>query len=735
MANRYSDNNHGNRSRGSRDGRSSSNGGRYGSSSRDYRDSYRSSRDSYRDSRNSYGSGSGYDSDYDERRASRASSRNRSSRGNRDRYGDSSRSSRSRVSSRNGYSESRSSRGSSSRGSSYRGSDNSRGAGRGDNRDRTSRSYGSTSRYDGGSSKGRIESAIFNDEKAIKNSNRAPWILVFFLVFAAILFGRLFFLQVIVAGDYSSQAHARMTDDSVVYAKRGTIYDRNGNVLATSVQATSIYCNPKEVTDAQQASQILAEILGGDQQEYLDDLTKDSTFVYILRKGDSEKAEQLKNKYTELQQQIDAEPVAEGQEARSNPLTGIHYLDDMKRVYPYGRVAGQVIGYVGTDGDGLSGLELEYNDILKGTNGHRVVEYGKGGIAIPGGTKVDEEAVDGQDIMISIDIDLQQHAEEQLAAYAAEGGTNNASIIIEEGSTGEIYAAASLPFYDLNDVSNAEEGASSLKAISTIYEPGSVFKSVTAAALLEEGKATPSEGLYVPPSLKYGDRTITDAHAHGGEYLTFQQVLEQSSNIGISLLEERLGDATFYSYLTKFGFGSATGVDYPGESAGILQEYSNWSDVHEANISFGQGISVTSMQMVSFYSMVAAGGTYVKPHFLIGYPSSNQTVEYDKTQVLSQSSCDQLTQMLIGVVENGTGKAAAIQGYDVAGKTGTSQKVLDDGSYSDNQYWIDFDGFIANTDSTLACVVMMDNPSTSAAMPTFRGVMGYVATKYGLVAK
>ncbi|MGI6217617.1 MAG: penicillin-binding transpeptidase domain-containing protein, partial [Coriobacteriales bacterium] len=189
---------------------------------------------------------------------------------------------------------------------------------------------------------------------------------------------------------------------------------------------------------------------------------------------------------------------------------------------------------------------------------------------------------------------------------------------------------------------------------------------------------------------------------------------------------------TFYKYLEMFGFGKATGVDYPGESDGILADYQDWSEVQEANISFGQGISVTTIQMASFYGMIASGGTYVQPHFLIGYPNSDETVEYDKTQMLTTDVCDQLTDMLTGVVTDGTGAAAAVEGYTVAGKTGTAQKITDSGEYSEGAYVISFDGYLANSSSSLACVVSIDNPETSAAMPVFSSVMEYAAQRYGI---
>ncbi|MGI6217775.1 MAG: penicillin-binding transpeptidase domain-containing protein, partial [Coriobacteriales bacterium] len=461
-----------------------------------------------------------------------------------------------------------------------------------DSRSRRSSRGGSGS----GGSRGSLTAVDFFSTDDGRKSSRDAILLLVLAIFALVLFIRLFDLQVVQAEEYRQNAASQRTLDEVVYAKRGTIYDRNGNILATSVDATTIYANPSEIDDPKATSEILADVLGGDASDYLDKISGDNTFVYILRKGDVSKAEALQKKYDELQQEVDTQKAATGTE-QTNALDGIYYLDDTKRVYPYGETAGQIIGYVGVDGDGLSGLELQYNDILKGTDGHRVVEQGKGGIQIPGGTQVDEPAVDGTDIMISIDIDLQQYAEDVLADAVNTSNANSGNLMIIDGSTGEIYATASTPYYDLNDVSSAEEGASTLKSVSSTYEPGSTFKSVTASVLLAEGAAEPDESITVPGSLQFGQWTITDAHDHGTETLTFKEIIEQSSNIGVSILEDRLDSETFYKYLEMFGFGKATGVDYPGESDGILADYQDWSEVQEANISFGQGISVTTIQM------------------------------------------------------------------------------------------------------------------------------------------
>ena len=564
------------------------------------------------------------------------------------------------------------------------------------------------------------------------DSSRDSVLFIVFIAVALALVLRLVVLQVVLADEYRAEAETHHTTDEVVYAKRGTIYDRNGKILAMSVDAKTIYANPKEIVDPSSTAQQLADIIGGDASDYLEALSKDSTFSYVVRQADVKDAEAIQTRRKELQEQIDNLQLPEGASAPANPLDGIHFLDDTRREYPYGEVGGQIIGFVGTDGKGLSGLELQYDSILRGRDGHRVVEQGKSGLQIPGGTKLDDEPVDGTDITVSIDIELQQYAEHELKAQQAESNAEGGEITILDGATGEIYASASLPLYDLNNVDKAAEGASNLKTVSHVYEPGSVFKIITASVLLEEGAVDPDKKITVPNYLEIGDRTITDAHDHATMQWSLRDIIRESSNIGISILEDEISPETFASYLEKFHFGEKTGVDYPGESAGILEEVRHWYDVLEANVAFGQSISVTSMQLAGFYGMVANDGMYIQPHFLIGYPHTSQEVTYESTRMLSPETCATLKEMMIDVVEEGTGTLAQIDGYDAAGKTGTAQQVVD-GQYSDGKYTITFDGMLANTNSKLVCIIAMNNPGTSAAMPLFASVMSFAADLYSIV--
>ncbi len=561
-------------------------------------------------------------------------------------------------------------------------------------------------------------------QKFLSNmSARALWACGAAALFILVIIARLVYLQIIVADTYAAQAEAQRTCEVEVSAKRGAIYDRNGNVLAMSVDATTVYVNPSQIVDAEAAADILVQMLGGDRSSYLTALTKQNvTFAYVYRKCDVEKAASLKQLYKDLQAKVIAGT------ASSNPLTGIYFLADSKRVYPYSEIGGQIIGYVGVDGHGLSGLELEYDTILSGTDGEIVTEKGKGGISIPGGVVSQVDAVDGQDIVVSLDINLQQALEEALTSNVSASGAASGYGAVVDGATGEIYACASLPLYNLSSVNTSLSGSSTCKAISNVYEPGSCFKVVTATALLDSGLAGLEEDIEVPASLVIYDHTIKDSFVHDAdtEDWTLKQVIAKSSNIGISLFSQRLGYADFYGYIKKYGFGSKTGVDFPGEAAGILANYSNWSPIQRANISFGQGISVTTLQLTSFFGAIINQGVYCQPHFLIAEPHSDSTLSYSSQQICASLTASKVIKACEAVVKSGgSATDVNIDGYQLAGKTGTAQIADGSGGYLPDSYTYSFVGFLTNTNSKLTCAISIGQPTTSVtpAKDAFKSVM------------
>lgn len=543
-------------------------------------------------------------------------------------------------------------------------------------------------------------------------SNRAFFLLVFFVGVALIFLFRLIYLQVVMADEYSANAQEARTANIDTSPRRGTIYDRNGVVLATSVDATTIYVNPYEVSDAKHEAAQLATVLGGEVADYEEKLTQeDISFVYIKRKADVEQADAIK--------ELD--------------LDGIYFISDTKRVYPNNQTAGQIIGFVDVDGNGVSGLELYYDDILKGSPGVLVVERGAYGIPIPGGVHQETKAVDGQDVMISIDVGMQEHLEQSLVAGVDDIGGGGGNAVMMDASTGEIYAAASLPLFNPSDISVVEDGATQLRGVTDLFEPGSIFKTISAGAILEDNVLTPDSEIFCPAVLYVDGYPVSDSHERADQTMNFTQILSHSSNVGISLATEMLGFERFYEKILKYNLNEATGVDYPGEAGGYLADVKDWSKVQAYNVSFGQGISTTPFQITRYYGALVNEGVECTPHFLIKKINSEEQVEWPTEDVIeSKDSIPTLVNMMNKVTEEGTAPEAAIEGYTVAGKTGTAE-IYDpvNGGYRSGVYNISFVGFLSNSSSQLVCFVgATEVPGERKMTPVFKDIMSFAIERY-----
>ena len=592
---------------------------------------------------------------------------------------------------------------------------------------------------------------------AIFDSNRAFWPLAIFAIFAAVFFLRLVYLQVIVAGDYSAQAQAQRTSYLTIEPRRGTIYDRNGVVLATSVDATTIYVDPTEVTDVNMTAQLLADSLGGQASDYLGKVTANNTrYSVIKRKADTSVGDDLQSRVTErvaeAQKQENVRAKDAGEQAQT-VQSGIHFVTESRREYPNGQVAGQVVGAcsIGVDEDknreyyyGICGLEKQYNDVLSGTPGYYEAEYGRSGQAIPGGVHEQVDAVDGQDIVVSIDINLQRDVEEYLTNGCKDLEAASGSAVLMDGSTGEIYAAASLPLFNPADRSEVKEGAMQLKCVTDLFEPGSIFKSVSTMAILETGTLTPDSELFCPASITADGYTISDAHERGDATFTLREILDQSSNVGISLATEQMGFDELYNRIVKYNLHSTTGVDYPGEgeegtdALGMLAPLEQWSAVQAYNVSFGQGVSVTPLQMTRFYGAIVNSGVECVPHFLLSMPQSGYTPVYETEDVIeNKDAIGDMQSMLKTVVTDGTGKLAAIDGYNVAGKTSTAE-IYDEenGGYRKNVYNLAFTGFLADSSSKLVCFVGANEvPGNRVVTPIFKDIMTSAIDRFGITSE
>ena len=571
------------------------------------------------------------------------------------------------------------------------------------NHQRTAQSYELSTQYAHGAS-----------SVAQTAPNRLSILLVILLIFAIVVFGRLVWVQVIDAYAIEGGTNQRtVTVD--VDPRRGTIYDRNGVVLATTVDAYNLFCHPHEVQDSGSVNALvnaLVQACGGDAQEYRDKIEQDTNFVYLVKGVDEDQLKILKDAKIE----------------------GFDYEKTSKRIYPCGAIASQIVGVVNNEGEPLSGLELYYNDILGGTPGKKTTMYSKEGVPVPGATQIEAEVVNGQDIVVSIDIELQERVEKAVLKRTDEVDGETGFGAVMNADTGEILACASVPTFDITNLSKVEEGATNLSGISHHYEPGSVFKAVTMLAALEEGTTTAGQSYYCPSVLEVGQDKITDSHERESMDMTTTKIMADSSNIGMSLIARDLTFSKFYEYLQKYRIVDDTNVDYPGASNGYLAPRDKWTEVQGYNISFGQGLEMTPLQIMRFYGMLASNGTYTQPHFLLDIPSNNEEIVYPTEKIIeNDQAIDELDNMLEAVVEDGTGTDAAIPGYRVAGKTGTAEVASPNGGYKKDVYNISFVGYLPDASTKLVCFVgATEVPGERKTVPAFQDIMKFAIDRYNI---
>ena len=535
-------------------------------------------------------------------------------------------------------------------------------------------------------------------------NGRFTFLLVVLGVLLAIVAARLVFVQVVSAPAYAAKAISQRMRDIEITARRGTIYDREGEPLAVSVDAKTVFAAPNSVKDKAGTARTLAEILGGDAASYEEKLSKDSGFVYIARKVDLDRARSLE----------------------SLKLEGIGFLDDSRRMYPSGELACQVLGFVGVDGKGLAGIEKRYDSVLGGKSGVVLGERDPYGRLIPGGVQKTIEPVDGHDIVLTIDKDIQYHTQTELAAAVKKWGAKGGSVVVMNPRTGEIYAMASTPGFNPNDYQHADAEAFRNRPLSDAYEPGSTIKSFTAAAVIDKGLFTPTSKLDLPSTLHIAGKTIHESHDRGAVTWTLTQIVTKSSNIGAVKLGMKLGKQGLYDYFSRFGLTETTGVDFPGEARGWLPKPSLWSATSIANIPFGQGVSATPLQLARAMSALANEGELVTPHFLMQVPQDpSLKLAWPTRRACTTETAEVTTQVLKQVVLDGTGKEAAVPGYSVAGKTGTAQVALKNGlGYAKGTYIASFIGYLPAEDPQVLIEVKLGEPRNAiyggtVAAPTF----------------
>ena len=360
------------------------------------------------------------------------------------------------------------------------------------------------------------------------------------------------------------------------------------------------------------------------------------------------------------------------------------------------------------------------------------MERGANGYPIAGGLYERKSPRDGEDIVISIDLEMQEYLENRLMQCVGDIGGRGGNAVLYDGGTGEVIAMASTPYLNPADREHIKEGATELKSVTTAFEPGSIFKTVSAAAILEAGVMQTTDKVFCPAALPADEYFVTDAHERGDETMTFRQIIQNSSNVGISLSTEKLGFDKFYDAIMRYQLNEPTGIDYPGESSGFCADVSDWSHIQSYNVSFGQGITVTPLQMTRFYGSLVNDGVACTPHFLLSKPQTGEIAEYSTKKLINnKDAIEPLTSMLQSVVAEGTGMDAQIEGFSPAGKTGTAEYASSDGTYVLGSYNISFVGFLPKTNSKLVCFVgVTEVPGDRITTPAFSDIMSYAIDHY-----
>ena len=533
---------------------------------------------------------------------------------------------------------------------------------------------------------------------------------LFALIFIAVA-GRAFQLQVLQGERLKRLGERQHLKEWIVLPKRGAVLDRANEPLALSLETQSVYARPRRIHQPETVARNLAKILNLSFAEVKQKLLSDKPFVWIKRQISPVEADQI----------------------QTLNMDGLGMFYEPRRYYPQGQLAGQVIGFVSRDSEGLEGLELQYNDYIRGETGssmierdalgRRVLAQGVEGLRIP----------PGGDVHLTIDTSIQHLAEKELEATVVKNRAKAGVAIVVEPFTGEVLALANYPSFDPNKFSKESAQQRRNRAIADSFEPGSIFKTILAAGALEEG-VVGKEDLFYCEMGKYafGGKIIHDTHPYG--WLPFYKILQVSSNIGFTKVAEKLKKDRYFRYIEKFGFGQNTGIDMPGEIPGLLRRPESWSTVDLATHAFGQGISVTPMQMVMAYAAVANGGFLMRPYVVSRVVSPNgdvllQNQPHVVRRVVSEKTSHLLASMLKEVTsEGGTGTMANIEGFDVAGKTGTAQKAdLAHGGYAAKKRVASFVGFVPADDPRLVALVLVDEPEVNVyggivAAPAFRDI-------------
>ncbi len=520
------------------------------------------------------------------------------------------------------------------------------------------------------------------------SDRRIRVLIVVFAFLLALALTRAVWLQAVRSTSLDAQADAQARRTVLTEPRRGTIFDRNGRRLAIGELRTTVFANPREITDPEAVTALVAGDLRLDEDEVLAKLSdQERGFVYIARKADPAQAARLEER----------------------GLAGIGFQSEERRIYPQRDVASEVVGFAGLDNVGLEGVEAYYDDLLSGEAGRLTVLKDPYGRTID---VVDRNPVrEGHDLYLTIDHRLQLKVEKLIRRARGQWKAEAVTAIVMRPANGAILAMAVEPGHDPSAAVDVEADQRRNRAVTDSYEPGSTFKVVTVAAVLEEGMHKPSSKFLLGNEFEVADRTIGEVENRGTEIMSVAEILARSSNVGTITLAQNLGGAKLEHWMKRFGFGQPTGIDYPGEVEGIVLPRSQWSGSTIGNVPIGQGVSVTPVQMAALYSSIANGGKLVKPRLVARVDGRVvKAVQPERTRVITTRTATQLKRMLERVVASGSGQRAQVQGYRIAGKTGTAAKVEPNGTYSTERYVASFVGLAPVEAPRLVVFVAVDEP-------------------------
>ncbi|HEY7625053.1 MAG TPA: penicillin-binding protein 2 [Candidatus Limnocylindria bacterium] len=530
----------------------------------------------------------------------------------------------------------------------------------------------------------------------------------FFTVAMLLLTARLAYWQTVGRGDLLSRATDQVHSDLVVAAQRGIIRDRSGAILATTVELRSLYAIPGQIADHGAAAAALAPILGEKATVLRAAFDSGAEWLFIKRR---------------LPEDVAARVAA-------LRIAGLGFEMEPKRLYPNGAIGAQVLGFVNDDGIGQYGIEGRYDDQLRGIPGRLTVARDPANRELALGLREVLPATNGNDIVLTIDLAVQTAAERELAAAVEREKATGGAVVVLDPRDGAVIAIASAPTYDPARVMTADAEGLRDRAISWTYEPGSTMKPITVAAALDKGVVTPETSYNDVGYAVIGGRKLCNAQCRVYGPTTVTQVLARSQNAGAVFVASKLGATELNAYLRSFGFGQKTGVDLAAETTGIVRPLAEWYPVDLGTISFGQGMSITPLQLAAAYGAIANGGTLFRPYVVAsrrGADGEHRTAPSPVRRVISEDTAATLRTMLVTTVDDGIANAASLRGYSVAGKTGTAQIPSDDGSYVDDAYISSFAGFVPAIDPRMVVVVVLERPEskllgTVPAMNTFKAI-------------